>query len=99
MIYAYGYRLLYEKKQRTSKFNRHSTMGGGGRGKGGCNPKTEKKKIKDDKNSAKIEICCSLRIFRFFSVFLGFCGTFSVYFGLNLYKKFEPFYNHVTSEV
>ena len=60
-------------------------MGGGG---GGCNPKKKPKKT-----SPKFEICGSVR---FFSVF---CGTFSVFFGLNFDKKFQSFKNHVNNEV
>ena len=66
---------------------------------GGCNPKKTKKNEKTEKTSPKFEICGSVRFFRYFSVFFGFCGTFSVLFGLNFDKKFQPFKNHVNSEI
>ena len=82
-------------------------MGGGGGGGGGCNPK--KKPKKTEKTSPKFEICGSVRFFsvffgffrffRFLSVFSVFCGTFSVFFGLNFDKKFQSLKNHVNNEV
>ena len=34
-----------------------------------------------------------------FGFFRFFCGTFSVFFGLNFDKKFQPFKNHVNNEI
>ena len=61
---------------------------------GGLQPK--KKPKKTEKTSPKFEICGSVRFFRLFSVF---CGTLSVFFGLNFDKKFQSFKNHVNNEV
>ena len=61
--------------------------GGGG---GGCNPKNRKKPVQN----FKFAVFC--QFFRHFSVF---CGTFSVFYGLNFDKKFQPFKNHVNYEV
>ena len=63
-------------------------LGGGG----GLQPKKPKK------TSPKFEIC-SVRFFRFSSVFFGFSGTFSVFFGLNFDKEFQPFKIHVNNEI
>ena len=66
--------------------------------RGGLQPKKKPKKPKKKpkKTSPKFEICGSVRFFRYFSVF---CGTFSVFFGLNFDKKFQPFKNHVNNEI
>ena len=37
--------------------------------------------------------------FGFFRYFSVFCGTFSVFFGLNFDKKFQSFKNHVNNDV
>ena len=59
--------------------------------RGGCNPKKPKKKTK--KPVLNLKFAVALGFFRFF------CGTFSVFFGLNFDKKFQPFKNHVNNEV
>ena len=64
--------------------------GGGGAGGGGCNPKKTKKPVPN------LEFAVAFGFFRYFSVF---CGTFSVFFGLNFDKKFQPFKNHVNNEI
>ena len=75
---------------------------------GGLQPKKPKKNRK--KTSPAFEICGSVRFFfvffRFFFGFFGifrffsvFCGTFSVFFGLNFDKEFQSFKNHVNNEV
>ena len=61
-------------------------------GGGFCSRKKNRKKT-----SPKFEICSSVR---FLSVFFGFFrGTFSVFFGLNFDKKFQPFKNCVNNVV
>ena len=83
-------------KQKISKWGKE---GGGGV----ATQKTEKKQ-------SHIEICGSVPfffgIFWVFSVFFGifryssvFCGTVSVFFGLNFDNKFQPFKNHVNNEI
>ena len=82
--------------------------------RGGCNPKKTEKKPKKTSPKFEIlgSVRFFSVFFRFFSVFFGFfgffrffsvfCGTFSVFsvfFGLNFDKKFQPFKNHVNSEV
>ena len=72
----------------------------------------KKNRKKPKKTSLKFEICGSVRFFRSFSVFFGFfrffgifryfsvcCGTFSVFFGLNFDRKFQPSKNHVNNVV
>ena len=55
-----------------------------------CNPKkTEKKPVPNFKFAVAFS-------YYGFSVF---CGTFSVFFGLNFDKKFQPFKNYVNNEV
>ena len=54
--------------------------------------------VATEKTSPKFEICSSVRFFSVF--FFGFFrGTFSVFFGLNFDKKFQPFKNCVNNVV
>ena len=55
---------------------------------GGCNPKKTRKK-----SVPYLKFAVAFGFFRFF------CGSFSVYFGLNFDKKFKAFKNYVNNEV
>ena len=57
---------------------------------GGCNPKNRTKSVPYLKFAVA---------FGFFGIFRFFCGSFSVYFGLNFEKKFQAFKNYVNNEV
>ena len=58
-------------------------------------PKKTEKKTKKTVPNLKFAVAFGF-FFQYFSVF---CGTFSVLFGLNLDKKFQPFKNHVNNEI
>ena len=71
--------------------------GGGGGGGGGLQPKKNRKNRK--KPVPNLKFAVAFGFFRYFSVFSVFCGTFSVFFGLNFDKKFRPFKNHANNKV
>ena len=58
---------------------------------GGLQPKKNRKKPVPN-----LKFAVAFGFFQYFSVF---CGTFSVFFGLNFDKKFQSFKNHVNNEV